>query len=164
MIDKSLLLMQIGKFVCFLLLTVGRVWQALWPAANPGALPERFGCSKPAVGGDERVEIKEIFENDGLWNGKKCKMVMLQSGFFGHLWKWYALERKFKAENGGLSRTYPICIHIWKYPPPPPPRHRYENRMLPWKRCDDMNQKEVGRSGWEERDRENEISRGRWKG
>ena len=35
-------------------------------AVNLGALPERFafgaGCSKPAVGGDERVEIKEMFK------------------------------------------------------------------------------------------------------
>ena len=54
--------MQIGKFIFFLLLTVGRVWLALWPAANPGALRERFGCSKPAVGGDERVQIKEILK------------------------------------------------------------------------------------------------------
>ena len=43
--------------------------------------------AEPAVGGDERVDIKEI-ENDGLRNGKirqKCKMVMLRNGFFGNL-------------------------------------------------------------------------------
>ena len=35
--------------------------------------------------------------------------------------KWYAPERKFRAENGGLSRgTYPICIHNGSTPPPPP--------------------------------------------
>ena len=52
---------------------------------------------------------------------KKCEMVMLRNGFFGNLWKWYAPERKFRAENGGLSRgTYPICIHNGSTPPPPP--------------------------------------------
>ena len=45
---------------------------------------------------------------------------MLRNGFFGNLWKWYAPERKYRAENGGLSRgTYPICIHM-EVPPPPP--------------------------------------------
>ena len=56
---------------------------------------------------------------------KMYKMVMLRNGFFvvvGNLWKWYAPERKFRAENGGLSRgTYPICIHMEVPPPPPPP-------------------------------------------
>ena len=47
-------------------------------------------------------------------------MVTLRSGFSCHLWKWYALERKCRAENGGLSRgTYLICI--MEVPPPPPP-------------------------------------------
>ena len=46
-------------------------------------------------------------------SSKKCKMVMLRNGFFGNLWKWYAPERKFRAENGGLvCGTYPICIHM----------------------------------------------------
>ena len=45
---------------------------------------------------------------------------MLRNGFFGNLWKLYAPERKFRAENGGLSRgTYPICIHMEVLPPPP---------------------------------------------
>ena len=30
-------------------LTVGRVWLALWPAANSGALPERFALGLAAV-------------------------------------------------------------------------------------------------------------------
>ena len=64
----------------------GRVWLALWPAANPGRC-RRTLCvrAKLAVGGVERVEIKKKIENDGLRNGKKCKMVMLRTGFFGHL-------------------------------------------------------------------------------
>ena len=44
---------------------------------------------------------------------------MIWSGFFCYLWKWYALERKFRADNGGLKNgTYPICTHM-KVPPPP---------------------------------------------
>ena len=44
--------------------------------------------------------------------------------FFGNLWKWYAPERKFMAENGGLvCGTYPICIHM-EVPPPPPRESR----------------------------------------
>ena len=52
---------------------------------------------------------------------KNVKWWCSGSDFFGNLWKWYAPKRKFRAENGGLSRgTYPICIHnfLWKYPPP----------------------------------------------
>ena len=79
-------------------LTVGRVWLALWPAANPGALPERFcvraGCSKPAVGGVEWLGIslrQRNFENDGLRSGKKCNVMMLRSGlllFFYFFFEW----------------------------------------------------------------------------
>ena len=46
-------------------------------AGCPNAKYVRSGNSKPAVGGDERLEDKE-FENDGLQSGKKCKMVMLR--------------------------------------------------------------------------------------
>ena len=47
---------------------------------------------------------------------------MLRTGFLGNLWKGYAPERKFKAENGDLSRgTYTQYAYIWNYPPPPPP-------------------------------------------
>ena len=84
-------------------LTVGRVWLAL--SGRP-LTPERW------------LQWRN-FENDGLRSGRKHKMVMLRSGNECHLWKWYAPELKFRAENGGLSRgTYPICI-IWKCPPPP---------------------------------------------
>ena len=34
------------------------------------------------VGGDEWLGRKEIFEIDGVRNGKKCKMVMLRNGMF----------------------------------------------------------------------------------
>ena len=39
---------------------------------------------------------------------------MLRSGFFGYLWKWYALERKFRAENAGLKN----CTYKELFPPP----------------------------------------------
>ena len=49
-------------------LTVGRVWLALWPAANPGALPECFAfrlaaVSQPwvAMNGLNRLNIKHFF-------------------------------------------------------------------------------------------------------
>ena len=105
-----------------------RAWSVLSENAylrngrEPAALPE------PAVGGDERVEIKEILKmmvSGTAKSAQKCKMMMLRNGFFCNLWKLYAPELKFRAENGGLSRcTYPICIHAYIYgstPPPPPP-------------------------------------------
>ena len=49
-------------------------------------------------------------------------IVMLRSRIFLSLWKLYAPEQKFRAENGGLSRgtyMYLICIHM-EVPPPPP--------------------------------------------
>ena len=90
-------------------------------AANPRRCRTRWAA---AVGGDERVEIKEILKimvSGTAKSAKKFKMVMLRNGCFGNLWKWYAPERKFMAENGGLvCSTYPICIHM-EVPPPPPP-------------------------------------------
>ena len=65
--------------------------------------------AEPAVGGDERVEIKENFENDGLQNGKsakKSKMVMLQIGFLGVI-----------CENDNAPERRQGAID----PPPPPP-------------------------------------------
>ena len=72
---------------------------------------EKLKSSLPAVGGDERVEIKWLWWSPERQNPpKNVNMVMLRNGFFGNLWKWYAPERKFRAENGGLSRgSYPIC-------------------------------------------------------
>ena len=57
-------------------------------------------------------------ENDGLRNGKIRQNFLNgdapeQIFFFCNLWKWYAPERKFRAENGGLfCGTYPICIWV----------------------------------------------------
>ena len=52
---------------------------------------------------------------------KKCKLVMLRNGFFGNLWKWYAPERKFRDENGGLSCAAHYPIYTYGSTPPPPP-------------------------------------------
>ena len=44
----------------------------------------------PAVGGDERVEIKEILKmmvSGAAKSVKKCKMVMHRNGFFGNFVK-----------------------------------------------------------------------------
>ena len=45
---------------------VGCVWLALWPAANPRALPECFAfglaAARPAMGGNERLKRKEILK------------------------------------------------------------------------------------------------------
>ena len=50
---------------------------------------------------------------------------MLRSGFIFLHKKLYALERKFEAENGGLSSGMHIPnMHIYEVPPPPPPRAR----------------------------------------
>ena len=109
--------------------TVGRVWLALWPAANPGAPGQSEKC-RALVGSELEWRGSGVssrssagrgqwhFENYGLWIGKNCKMVMLRSGINIYIFLWYAPERKFRVENEGLSRgTYPICI--WKHPPPP---------------------------------------------
>ena len=107
---------------------LGRVWLALFgPAANPRRCRTLCFRAEPAVGGDERVEIKEILKmvvSGTAKSAKKCKMVMLRNGCFGNLWKLYAPERKFRAENGGLScGTYPICMHMEVPPPPPTPKY-----------------------------------------
>ena len=98
-------------------------WAVLSVKMGVSGTALRSPRAEPAVGGDERVEIKEILRmmvSETAKSAKKCKMVMLWNGFFGNLWKWYAPERKFRAENGGLSRsTYPLCIHMDSPPPPP---------------------------------------------
>ena len=108
-----------------------------WKSESPERPLTRGAAERePAVGGDERVEIKEILKmmvSGTAKSAKKCKMVMLRNGFFffvGNLWKWYAPERKFRAENGGLSRgTYPICIHMEVPPPPPLPGERISKTL-----------------------------------
>ena len=55
-----------------------------WPAANPGRCRTLCVRAEPAVGDDERVEIKEILKIMVSGTAKKCKMVMLWTGFFGY--------------------------------------------------------------------------------
>ena len=50
--------------------SVGRVRLALWPAANPGR------CSKPAVGGDERLERIEMLKIMVSEAAKKIKICL----------------------------------------------------------------------------------------
>ena len=100
----------------------------VWLASNPGGTVQA-GCSKPAVGGDEWLERKEILKmmvSETAKNVKsalKQKMVMLWSKIFLSFvkmicsgveiqgWKW-----------GSLARHIPN-MHIYgsKLPPPPPP-------------------------------------------
>ena len=90
-----------------------------WPAANPGALPERVrvGCSKLAVGGMnvttfwKRWSLRSVQNTKWWWSdAKKCSPFM-------------KMEGKFRAGNGGLSRgTYLIYIYM-EVPAPPPPAH-----------------------------------------
>ena len=57
-------------------------------AANPRRCRTLRVRAEPAVGGDERVEIKEILKmmvSGTAKSAKKCKMVMLRNGFFGNL-------------------------------------------------------------------------------
>ena len=100
-------------------LTVGRICMLAHSdrQLTPGRCPNA-DCSKPAVGGGERVEIKDILK---WWSPERQKK---SSGYapewiFGHLWKWYAPDRNFRTENGGLSLgAYPICIQNGSPPPP----------------------------------------------
>ena len=91
------------------------------PAARPPApSPSIWKCPPPpppGVGGDihERVEIKEILKMmvPGTANPpKNVKWWCSGTDFFCNLWKWYAPERKFRAENGGLSPspTHPLLF------------------------------------------------------
>ena len=98
-----------------------------WKCLSPERPRTHGARAQPAVGGDERVQIKEILKmmvSGTAKSAKKfkwwcsgtdslviCENYMLRNGFFGNLWKLYAPERKFRAENWGLSRgTYPISV------------------------------------------------------
>ena len=71
--------------------------------------------AEPAVGGDERVEIKEILK---WWSPERQNQPKNV--------KWWCSRTDFFfffeiCENDMLRNgKYPICIHCtWKYPPPP---------------------------------------------
>ena len=79
----------------------GRVWLALWLAANPWSCRTLCVRAEPANLRQWRVKIKEILKimvSGTAKSAKKCKMVMLRNGFFGNLWKWYA-----RNGNSGLK-------------------------------------------------------------
>ena len=87
-----------------------------------------FGLSRPweAMNG---LKLKKFWKwcpmmvSGTAKSAKKCKMVMLRNGFYGNLWKWYAPERKFRAENGGSLARHIPNMHTYGIPPrPPPPR------------------------------------------
>ena len=89
---------------------------------NPGALAECFAFRLPTVNrlwaATERLEGKEILK---MLVSRATKTLK----WWCYLWKWYALERKFKAENGGLKNgTYPIWTYMEVPPPPPPGLHK----------------------------------------
>ena len=103
---------------------VGRVSLILWPAITPGR------CEAYGLAAAERLEGKH-FENNGSSggrSGKNSKMVMLRGGFLKLnliCEKLYALERRFRAENGGLTpnmaHTHYAHFTEVRLPPPPPP-------------------------------------------
>ena len=120
-------------------LTVGCVWLALWPAANPGAprQSEKRGlrselewleCKSAGL----RSELGELgwvlkagrgqrnFENYGLRNGKKIKMVMLRSGIFWHWWN-DMLRTGNLGLKIGVSRAAHTQYALYGSTPPPPP-------------------------------------------
>ena len=101
----------------------GRVWLALWPAANPR-------CCRPlCVRAESAVETGLKLKKFWKWwsperqkSAKKCKMVMLRNGSFGNLWKWYMLRNGKSGLKMGVSCTaHTQYAYIWKYTPPPPP-------------------------------------------
>ena len=105
---------------------LGPFWA--WKCVSPERPLTRGAAERfAAVGGDERVEMKEILKmmiSGTAKSAKKCKMVMLRNGFFGNLWKLYMLRNGNLGLKMGVSRaahTLPICIHM-EVPPPPPPR------------------------------------------
>ena len=61
-------------------------------------------CCKPTVGGDERLEHKEISIMMVSGMAKTLKWWCSGAEYFCHLWKLFAPERKFRAENG-VSRA-----------------------------------------------------------
>ena len=82
-----------------------------------------FGLSRPweAMNGLKLKKFLKMKVSGTAKFAKKCKMVMLRNGFFGNLWKWYAPERKFRAENWGSLLRHIPNMHTYGSTPPPPP-------------------------------------------
>ena len=96
---------------------------------NPGALTECFALGLAAVNrswaATERFEGKEILKIMVSGAAKFIKWWCSGADLFFVFWllicenDMLCMERKFRAENGGIkSGTYPICT--WKCLPPPP--------------------------------------------
>ena len=72
--------------------------------------------AEPAVGGDERVEIKEILKimvSGTAKSAKKYKMVMLRNGFFWKFVKMIMLQNGNSGlEMGSLARHIPTYIYM----------------------------------------------------
>ena len=90
-------------------------WKCESPELRPGRVLLALWRSNP-------LPLQNMMVSGTAKSAKK-KNSDAPERIFCNLWKWYAPERNFRAENGGLSRgTYPICIHM-EVPPPPPPPH-----------------------------------------
>ena len=90
------------------------------------ANPRRCVRAEPAVGGDERVEIKEILKmmvSGTAKSAQKCKMVMLRNGFFLEICENDMLRNGNSGLKwGSLARHIPN-MHMAVTPPPPPNAH-----------------------------------------
>ena len=107
----------------------GASW-ALWPVAscNPEAT-FRLAAYKPAVGGDERLEGKEIWKIMVCGAAKKCKMVMLRSGFFLSFLKMICSVAEIKGWKWGSLAWHIPNMHICGSAPPPDfsPKFNFRN-------------------------------------
>ena len=94
-------------------------WRSGRPLTRSAA---ELGLSRPWEGmnGLKLRTFWKIMVSGTAKSAKKLKLWCSGADFFCNLWTWYAPERKFRAENGDLSRgTYRICIRM-EVPPPPP--------------------------------------------
>ena len=105
----------------------GRVWLALWPAANPGHCRTLCVRAEPAVGGGERVEIKEFLKMMVSETAKKNVKWWFSGPDFWLFVKIICsgteiLGLKFGGGGGGggSRAAHAQYAYIWKYPPPPP--------------------------------------------
>ena len=94
--------------------------------ANPRRCQTLCVRAQPAVGGDERVEIKEIFKNDGLRNGKISQKILngdAPERIFRKFVKMICSGTEIQGWKWGPSRAAhtQYAYIIMEVPPPPPP-------------------------------------------
>ena len=112
--------------------------------ANPRRCLTLCVRAEPAVGGDERVEIKEILKMMVSWTAKSakiCKMVML----FGNLWKCICSGTEIQGWKwGSLARHIPN-MHTYGSTPPPPrdTSHKHGKWLLVLEYCILFNEIEI---------------------